>query len=195
MPDSSAKLANEESQIKRFFDQYLNCFNLKKDYAQVLFKLAFPTKFSQNKFADTRSKMMDNKTIKGSCLCGEVHYQLTGEARVFQYCHCKRCRKITGSAHASNIITDPKNFKWTQGEASVGRYELPEAKHFAASFCTHCGSNLPWLTKSSLAVVIPAGTLDEDPKIRPQQNIYTSDKAPWHIETHELPRFSQGPGK
>jgi len=78
---------------------------------------------------------MENTSISGSSLCSEVHYQLVGPIRVFQYCHCSRCQKFTGSAHASNIAVDPLNIKWLSGENSVGRFELAEAKHFATSFC------------------------------------------------------------
>jgi hypothetical protein len=138
---------------------------------------------------------MDNETISGSCLCGKVSYQFTGPIRVFQYCHCSRCRKVTGSAHASNIIIDPPGFEWLSGEDNVGRFEHPEAKHFATSFCKTCGSSLPWLTKSGKAVIIPAGTLDDDPVARPMHNIYYVDRAPWYIETGSLRKYDALPVK
>jgi hypothetical protein len=94
--------------------------------------------------------MAANK-LSGSCLCGEVTYQLVVDIKVFQYCHCSRCQKFTGSAHAANIIADPVNFEWLSGEESVGSFELAEAKHFATSFCKKCGSSLPWLTQSGRA--------------------------------------------
>ena len=77
--------------------------------------------------------IIQDKKFKGSCLCGEVRDQFSGPTKVFQYCHCTRCQKITGSAHASNIIIDPIQFEWLNGEISVGRYELPEAKYFSSS--------------------------------------------------------------
>lgn len=138
---------------------------------------------------------MENEKSSGSCLCGEVTYQFVGPIKVFQYCHCSRCRKFTGSAHASNIIVDPDQFQWLSGEASVGRHELPEAKHFATSFCKKCGSSLPWLGKSGKAVVVPAGTLDDDPKVRPMHNIYYSNKAPWYVDTDGLTKYDELPTK
>ena len=123
--------------------------------------------------------METTNELSGSCLCGEVTYQFVGPVKVFQYCHCSRCQKFTGSAHASNIIIEPQQFKWLSGEEFVGRYELPEAKHFATSFCKKCGSSLPWQTKSGKATIVPAGTLNVDTKIKPIQNIYYADKAPW----------------
>ena len=138
---------------------------------------------------------MTKTKISGSCLCGTVTYAYTGNPKVFQYCHCTRCQKFTGSAHASNIIVDPDQFKWLSGEASVGRYELPEAKHFATCFCKHCGSSLPWITKSKKAVVIPAGTLDVDPQTRPLHNIFFADKAPWYQGIEPLEKYDALPIK
>ncbi len=138
---------------------------------------------------------MENTNIHGSCLCGKVRYRFEGPIRVFQYCHCSRCRKFTGSAHASNIIIDPPQFEWISGEALVGRFELPEAKHFATCFCKNCGSSLPWLTQSGKAVVVPAGTLDEDPGAKPTQNVYYASKAPWYEQADRLKKYDALPGK
>ena len=129
---------------------------------------------------------MQEKKISGSCLCGEVTYEFTGPVKVFQYCHCTRCQKVTGTAHASNIIIDPSNFNWTKGEERVGRYELPDAKYFASSFCKNCGSTLPWITQSKTAMIVPAGTLDEDPEARPKHNIFFADKACWYDDVTSL---------
>lgn len=135
------------------------------------------------------------KKIPGSCLCGEVRYQFTDNIKVFQYCHCSRCRKFTGSAHGANIIVDPEDFEWLSGETLVGRFEQPDAKYFATSFCKQCGSSLPWLTKSGTAMVIPAGTLDEDPVARPVHNIYYADKASWYTDVCDLVKYDALPVK
>ena len=132
---------------------------------------------------------------RGSCLCGEVHYEITGSLGVFQYCHCSRCRKFTGSAYAPNIIVAPDQFEWLQGEEHLGRFEIKDARHFATSFCTQCGSSLPWKTQSEKAVVIPAGTLDIDPEIRPFQNVFYDSKADWYQEASELIKYDELPTK
>jgi len=108
-----------------------------------------------------------SKSFKGSCLCGAVSYQFHGPEYVFQYCHCSRCRKFTGSAHATNIIVAPDQFEWLSGADKVGRFEHPEA------------------------VVIPAGTLDEDPEIRPSQNIFWKDRVAWREAVESLPHYDE----
>ena len=85
----------------------------------------------------------------GSCLCGEVEYQITGNMGIFQYCHCSRCRKVTGSAHASNLFVTPEQFNWLKGQSSVVNFLPQETKYFATAFCEKCGSSLPWRSKGS----------------------------------------------
>ncbi len=133
--------------------------------------------------------------MKGSCLCGKVTYEIDPPFRLLQYCHCSRCRKFSGSAHTSNLYVPPAQFRWLEGEALVGRYEIPDSKYFATCFCKNCGSSLPWLVKGGKNLVVPVGTLDEDPGLRPQQNIFWDSRASWYVETHELPKFSGLPVK
>jgi hypothetical protein len=133
--------------------------------------------------------------VTGSCLCNKVTYAITGNLGIFQYCHCSRCRKFTGSALAANLLVSPEDFKWLSGEDKVGRYEPEDTKHFATSFCKNCGSSLPWFTKSGKAVVIPAGTLDGDPEITPFQNIFCGSRATWYREPSALPEYEELPTK
>ncbi len=144
----------------------------------------------------TGRKIEDNamsEAIKGSCLCGGVTYRYRGPEYVFQYCHCSRCRKFTGSAHSAHILVKPENFEWLSGEDLVGRYELPGARHFATCFCTRCGSSLPWLSQSGGAVMITAGTLDEDPGIQPTQNIYYASRPPWRVDVDAIDKHDELP--
>jgi len=136
-----------------------------------------------------------DKTTKGSCLCGEVQYKITGNIGIFQYCHCSRCRKFTGSAHASNLFVKPGQFVWLKGEAYVQEYYPQDTKYFATAFCKQCGSSLPWHPKGGKVVVIPTGTLDGHPGIEPGQNIFCGSSADWYKSPHELPKFETLPNK
>ncbi len=139
--------------------------------------------------------MSESNVVTGMCLCGKVSYELTGNLGIFQYCHCSRCRKFTGSAHSANLLVLPDQFRWLSGEEYVGRYEPEEARHFATSFCTNCGSSMPWLAQSGKAVAVPAGTLDGDPGIKPFQNIFWDSRAEWYADSNELPRYAELPDK
>jgi hypothetical protein len=49
------------------------------------------------------------------------------------------------------------------------------------------------MSQSGISVVIPAGTLDEDPGIRPTQNIFWKSCAPWREEVSSLPHYDELP--
>ena len=90
--------------------------------------------------------MMSEQT-KGSCLCGKIQFVVRGPYSVFHLCHCSRCRKDSGSAHASKIFTAPENIEWLDGMEFIKRYDLPTAERFAKNFCTECGSPVPYLSR------------------------------------------------
>ncbi len=136
---------------------------------------------------------MNEDIIKGSCLCGAVNYQIEGPFKIFQYCHCSRCRKFTGSAYASNLFVPPERFRWTRGEGMIRRYEHPDAKYFATNFCKQCGSSLPWAVKGGKNIIVTAGTLDDDPGIKPMWNLFWRSKASWYEESSDLPKHDEFP--
>ena len=138
---------------------------------------------------------MEGQTVDGSCLCGAVRYRISPPFTWFQYCHCSRCRKNTGSAHNANILIKEDHLQWLAGEELRGRYQVPEAKSYSTCWCTLCGSALPWTTKNGEWVLVPAGGLDEDPGVRPERNIFVASKAPWYEHAAELPTFDTVPGR
>ncbi len=131
--------------------------------------------------------------MQGSCLCQGVTYCIELPLKVFQYCHCSRCRKFSGSAYAANLVIPTAQFRWLSGEELVGRYEHPTAKYYATCFCQHCGSSLPWEVKGGGNVVVPAGTLDEEFALKPQRNIFWDSRATWYEETNGMDKFSEFP--
>lgn len=134
-------------------------------------------------------------SCKGSCLCGSVAYEISGNIGVFQYCHCSRCRKFTGSAHSANLFVKPEQFRWLKGEDSVGTFEPDESKYFTTAFCRRCGSSLPWTIKTGKTVVVTAGTLDDPPDIKPSQNIYCGSRAAWYVAASSLPENDTLPSR
>jgi hypothetical protein len=129
----------------------------------------------------------------GSCLCGAVAFEATGEPLSMQSCHCQRCRRVRGAAHGTNIFFKAPQFHWTRGQDLVAEYKLPEARFYTTAFCTQCGGAVPKVSLERGIAVIPAGSLDTDPPLRPQRQIFTNYKAPWFEITDAVPQFPEGP--
>ena len=131
-------------------------------------------------------------TLSGGCLCSAVRYSVSGEITRFYHCHCSRCRKATGTGHASNLFI-AGSIAWERGEDEVASYKPPEAKRFTNSFCSTCGSRVPRYVPELGVVMVPAGSLDDDPGTLPQARIFTGSRAPWSCDTTALPEFAELP--
>ncbi|HKE93221.1 MAG TPA: GFA family protein [Povalibacter sp.] len=132
-------------------------------------------------------------TAVGSCLCSHVAYEVSGPPLRMVHCHCSRCRRGRSSAHATNLAYGIDGFRFVRGESHVVTYKVPGARHFAVGFCSHCGGAVPHLSPERGIVIVPAGSLDTDPGVRPDAHIYVSYKADWFAITDDLPQFSEGP--
>jgi hypothetical protein len=128
----------------------------------------------------------------GSCLCGEVAYEVRAPVRMY-HCHCSRCRRARSAAHTTNMFSNIADFAFTRGEQLVTQYKVPEALRFGVAFCTRCGGKVPRVARERATVVVPVGALDTDPGMRPQANIFVASKAPWFDITDALPQFAEMP--
>ncbi len=61
---------------------------------------------------------------KGTCLCGKVSFEVEGDFENFYLCHCERCRKDSGSAHAANLFSSTADLRWLSGEEYVRVFDL-----------------------------------------------------------------------
>ncbi|MBR9652965.1 GFA family protein [Thalassovita aquimarina] len=129
------------------------------------------------------------ETTKGSCLCGGVAFEIHGKFGPFLLCHCARCRKDTGSAHAANLFVPGGRIKWTRGKALVRSFRLAGTRH-SKSFCTVCGSAVPDVQEEGALLAVPAGSLDTPLDKRPEAHISWQGRADWDEGLDRLPRLA-----
>lgn len=125
----------------------------------------------------------------GTCLCGAVRYEIDGPFSFMGHCHCSMCRKAHGSIFVTWAAAPLPGFRWIRGEDAIERYESSPGGH--RSFCRHCGSATPVFTADS--AVVPAGSLEGDPGIRPQLHMFAGSKAPGFEITDGLPQYAEWP--
>lgn len=131
--------------------------------------------------------------IIGSCLCGKVSFNCTNSFKQFHLCHCTQCQKATGSAHVANLFTDIENITWLSGKEFVKRYDVP-GRSITSAFCGNCGSPVPYISGTGKALVVPAGCLDGEPNLKPQDNIFWEERASWYdegIQSKKCPGFPE----
>src|SRR5512135_2550307 len=108
--------------------------------------------------------------LTGSCLCGDVAFEIAGPVEPMSHCHCSMCRKAHGAAFASYVAAPKSAFRWLRGAERIRRYE--SSPNAWRSFCPRCGSTVPAAPESLDRVFVPAGLLAEDPKIGPMPHLF-----------------------
>jgi len=132
--------------------------------------------------------------VTGSCLCGEVSFEIQGTPTPIQYCHAERCRKVTGSAFAAEIAAKASQLRWVRGQELITVYEAPllrEPPPYRHAFCRLCGSPLPIALEGTDFVVFHAGVLDTEPGTQPFRHIFTGQNPSWHTIDDDLPAFEE----
>jgi hypothetical protein len=150
---------------------------------------AYPPEFAGATPVERPSYAAEPGKTLGSCLCGDIAYELTGPPMLMYQCHCSRCRRARGAAHGANLFYKIEQLRWTRGEDQVVDYKLPEAQRFGAAFCKRCGGKVPRPAVAQGAVVVPAGALDTDAGMRPMAHICVGSKAAWFDITDQIPQM------
>lgn len=134
--------------------------------------------------------------IKGSCLCGAVVFEISGEITPIQYCHAERCRKATGGAFSPEALVPIDAFSWASGEDNLSHYEAPLLNGppaYRKAFCSTCGSPMPEKLEGMPFMFLNPGVLDDDPVSRPFRHAYTGQMACWHEIADAMPQHQALP--
>mgnify|MGYP002030227824 CR=1 FL=1 len=81
-------------------------------------------------------KNFDN--LKGSCGCRKVSYEIKDKPLITQACHCKDCKKSTGSSFVIHTMVLEDDFS-VIGEVSSTELPTGSGKGYRAYFCVNCG--------------------------------------------------------
>jgi hypothetical protein len=129
--------------------------------------------------------------LTGRCLCEEVRFVVNDAPRGLLYCHCKRCRRRSGTAFSASAITQPGSVTVTQGREQIRTY-APETG-FHKHFCGRCGSQLFAVDAESGDVRgVRFGTLDDPPDLPVLAHQFVAYAAPWHpLPDDGAPRFDE----
>ena len=131
------------------------------------------------------------RRVSGSCLCGDVRFEVELPFRRANHCHCSRCRKHSGTFGLTQGRVPRERFRLLAGEELVRTFRPDDGK--VKAFCSECGSSLfggDWPDGDEVSVRL--GALDGDPEIRPQYRTYVASRAPWdEVPDDGLPRHDE----
>ncbi len=79
-------------------------------------------------------------THVGTCFCGAVELEVSGEPNAMGYCHCRSCRSWSGGPVNAFSLWPPEAVKVTRGAEHIATYHKTEMSH--RQFCSKCGGHL-----------------------------------------------------
>lgn len=129
-------------------------------------------------------------STKGSCMCGKVKFEYTGNPFGLSFCHCKMCQQSHGGPFGSYVSIKKTQFKFTKGQEFEKIYTSSQwAKR---SFCSECGSRLRYiLNETPEDIIMSAGAFTGDLGIKPQRHIFVKDKCNWYNINDDLPQIEK----
>lgn len=116
-------------------------------------------------------------SLFGRCLCGAVQFQVTCTIDTIYHCHCRLCRKQTGSSFNAASLVEQSHFSWLQGDQQIRQYQ--KASGFRSAFCSVCGSCVPNQVNQTSWMWIPLGLLDSAITPSKRLNFCVNSKAAW----------------
>lgn len=76
----------------------------------------------------------------GSCFCGAVEVEVTGEPAGMGYCHCRSCRSWSGGPVNAFTLWKPEQVRLSKGREQLATYQKTPASQ--RQYCRTCGGHL-----------------------------------------------------
>ena len=132
-------------------------------------------------------------TMTGTCLCGQVTYEVASEPLATAICHCRHCQRQSGSAF-SLIVAVPTGAVTVTGEPKTFADTADSGAAVDRKFCPECGSPIFTVVVATPELTfIKAGTLDDVSALAPQFEVWCQSAQPWVPDHAGLPRFEGNP--
>lgn len=129
--------------------------------------------------------------FQGSCQCKTVRYEVEQLHSDIVTCHCQTCRKTHAADHISTVRVLREDFRWLSGEDRLTGFESSPGK--IRRFCSVCGTHLVAERAAQPFVILRAGSLDDDPGVRPVMHIWAAHRVPWLAEGDDAPYHDELP--
>ena len=133
------------------------------------------------------------ETLRGSCLCGGVRFEVTQPFASVAQCHCTNCKKLSGGVGTVNGRVATAAIRVLEGGDLLTTFQPAEGT--AKTFCAVCGSNLfggGWPESENASVRL--STLEPPFEGKTQEHIFVRSVAPWEtLPDDGVPRYDVRP--
>jgi hypothetical protein len=132
--------------------------------------------------------MSDPASVRGSCLCGSVSFEVALPTLFCAHCHCTLCQRAHGAGYVTWLGVPRDQCHLESGAELLTRYASSD--HGTRSFCARCGSALFFeSTEYSDQLHIVLANLHGPIDREPEMHVHFGSSAPWTRVEDGLPRF------
>src|SRR3989442_7587254 len=131
--------------------------------------------------------------FEGGCTCRSLRYRMTTKPMFVHCCHCRWCKRETGSSFALNALIEADRVELLQGEVEVVHTPSNSGKGQKIARCPSCRIAV-WSNYGGAGDVVRfvrVGTLDEPDRLPPDIHIFTSTKQPWVVLPPDTPAVEE----
>ena len=126
-------------------------------------------------------------SVKGSCECQGVVFELIGELRDVVFCHCSQCRKTSGHYWAATQVSKG-NLNLIKA-TSLSWYDSSDKAR--RGFCSVCGSSMFYERRGIDKISVSAGSLEIPTSLDRMRHIYVTSKGDYYDISDDLPQFEE----
>jgi hypothetical protein len=130
-------------------------------------------------------------THAGRCLCGTIHYELSGDPKAVSICHCSDCQRSAGAPMVVWAEFPEAAVRVTRGTPRT----INSSGAAMRSFCPECGTGLFYRNEEILPglVEVQASTLDDPASLPPTFQIQTAEQQPWVTHLASIKAYERFP--
>jgi hypothetical protein len=124
---------------------------------------------------------------KGSCLCGAITFEVSGDLPQPDACHCSQCRKHSGHYFVSTDV--PRSSVTIHGAGNITWY--PSSEKVRRGFCADCGASLFFDPIDQIKndwIAIAMGAFDLPTHTQIKMHIFVAEKGDYYDIGDGLPQ-------
>lgn len=127
--------------------------------------------------------------VEGSCLCGNIKYQVEINPGQIFNCHCKYCRKAHGADYATLAIANASTLILMDEKGLLKEHQNDIGG--IRAFCSECASRLfNYAPDKNIYFSVTLSTIDTPINYKPVAHANTESKASWCVPYEGIPQFS-----
>lgn len=120
--------------------------------------------------------------LRGSCLCGDITFLVSGTPLGASMCHCGQCRKQSGGVWSSAFV--PETDLTISGD--VAWYASSDVAKRGS--CPRCGAFLFWKAHDETTISFALGAIDGPTGLSLEKHIFVADKGDYYDIADGVPQ-------